>query len=296
MPNLTTSIPPKLTGNTNADISALKNWGTALIDELTYIFQNLDAGNVSEAGKVKAENIDTTTAKISNAQIGALTAEKITSGTINTDNVSIASTDGCLSLTGSEIVMRDSANDRFRAIYDPDTDNFSFCLYDIDGNPTVYIGSDGNAAFTGLVESSQIYASTIVGTDSNSYFDKDGGIFAEIDTKGIKINQDQNGARHQKVGLAAANNGSAYLILGEGNGSGSVTINGVKYSRGAFIAEKFSNGASLSIYGSASGINLWENGKTDINGSEVTINGRNILAEIDALRDALYSAPSENEE
>ena len=53
MPNLTTPIPPKLTGAAGDDIKAIKKWGTALIDELSYIFNNLDAGNVSEAASVK---------------------------------------------------------------------------------------------------------------------------------------------------------------------------------------------------------------------------------------------------
>ena len=55
MPNLTTPIPSRLTGDVQTDVQALKKWGTALIDELTYIFNNLDAGNVSEAASVKAE-------------------------------------------------------------------------------------------------------------------------------------------------------------------------------------------------------------------------------------------------
>ena len=58
MPNLTAPIPSKLTGDNETDIKMLKNWGTALIDELSFIINNLDAGNVSEAAEVKAENIN----------------------------------------------------------------------------------------------------------------------------------------------------------------------------------------------------------------------------------------------
>ena len=54
MPNLTTPIPPKLTGAAGDDIKAIKKWGTALIDELSYIFNNLDAGNVFGSGKRKS--------------------------------------------------------------------------------------------------------------------------------------------------------------------------------------------------------------------------------------------------
>ena len=75
MPNLTAPIPPKLTGETERDLKRLREWGTALVDELSYLFSNLDAGNVSEAASVKAEHIDTANARISNAQIGSLYAD-----------------------------------------------------------------------------------------------------------------------------------------------------------------------------------------------------------------------------
>ena len=47
MPNLTAPIPSKLTGDNETDIKMLKNWGTALIDVLSFIMNNLDAVNVS---------------------------------------------------------------------------------------------------------------------------------------------------------------------------------------------------------------------------------------------------------
>ena len=62
MPNFTTPIPPRLTGNPTEDTEALKRWGTALVDELTYLFNNLDSGYVIEAASVKAENIETNNA------------------------------------------------------------------------------------------------------------------------------------------------------------------------------------------------------------------------------------------
>ena len=284
MPNLTTPIPPRLTGRTETDIAALRKWGTALIDELSYLFQNLDAGNVSEAASVKAEHIDTNTAKISNAQIGALTASKLTAGTIDTDRVTVASPDGSLEMSGSEIVISDTQRNRFRAAYDRASDTFSFALYNQDGAPTVYINSYGDAVFSGRVEGSEIYASTIVGTDSASYASTDGGVFAEIDQTGIKIQQDQGGIRKQKVGITVSQGGVAYLVLGAGNGEGSVTINGVTYTKGSFKIEKFENGVSIGLVGGQSFLNQWENGQTDLTGAPVLINGRDVLAELDALK------------
>ena len=108
MPNLTTPIPPKLTGAAGDDIKAIKKWGTALIDELSYIFNNLDAGNVSEAASVKAENIDTSNAKIQNAQIGNLTADKLRTGQLNTNLVTVESDFGNLSMSGSSIIISDN--------------------------------------------------------------------------------------------------------------------------------------------------------------------------------------------
>ena len=127
MPNLTTPIPPKLTGDTGRDIRAVKEWGTALVDELSYLFQNLDAGNVSEAAAVKAENIDTNNAKISNAQIGALTADKLTAGTVDTAKVSVRDNSGKMEISGSKLIIRDRGErTRFLAAYDKDTQKFQF--------------------------------------------------------------------------------------------------------------------------------------------------------------------------
>ena len=220
MPNLTTPIPPKLTGRADADIKTLKRWGTALIDELAYLFNNLDSSNVIEAASVKAENIETANAKISNAQIGALSADKLVAGSVDTGKVNVKDDDGRLSISGSEIIISDTNRERFVAAYDKREDKFRFELYNEDGDLTVSIDSGGDAVFGGILESARIYASTIIGTDSESYENVDGGVFADIDQKGIKIMQDDDGSRKQKVGMAVADDGTAYLILGAGNGSG----------------------------------------------------------------------------
>lgn len=284
MPNLTTPIPPKLTGAAGDDIKAIKKWGTALIDELSYIFNNLDAGNVSEAASVKAENIDTSNAKIQNAQIGNLTADKLRTGQLNTNLVKVESDFGNLSMSGSSIVISDNKEERFKVEYDPDTGLFSFVINNSEGNPTVYINSFGNAVFSGRVDSSEIFSSTIVGTDSVSYEQKEGGVFAEMDTKGIKILQDKNQSRLQKLGMSVGDDGTAYIVLGSGDGSGEVIINGVKYSNGSFVIQKNSSYSSFGTVGGNTVISFMDDGELWLRGDRVLINGRDILSEIDEIK------------
>lgn len=284
MPNLTMPIPPKLTGAAGDDIKAIKKWGTALIDELSYIFNNLDAGNVSEAASVKAENIDTSNAKIQNAQIGNLTADKLRTGQLNTNLVTVESDFGNLSMSGSSIIISDNKEERFKVEYDPDTGLFSFVINNSEGNPTVYINSFGNAVFSGRVDSSEIFSSTIVGTDSVSYLQKNGGVFAEMDTKGIKILQDKNQKRLQKLGMSVGDDGTAYIVLGSGDGSGEVTINGVKYSNGSFVIQKNSTYSSFGTVGGSTVLSFMDDGDLWIRGDRVLINGRDVLKEIDEIK------------
>ncbi len=288
MPNLTTPIPPKLSGQSNEDLIRFKEWGTALIDELTYILNNLDAGNVIEASSVKAENIDTSTAVIENAQIGALTADKLAAGTVDTNKVTVSSKNGELKLSDAQIIITDGKKTRFMAAYNSGTKKFNFLLCNSKGIPTVSIGSDGDAIFTGKVESSCVYSSTIIGTDSAAYDTNSGGVFAQLDPAGIKVMQDKASVRNQKIGMSVAEDGTAYIVLGAGNGSGKKNINGVVYSDGAFVIEKNSSGASMGIKGCSPFINLWEDsGELWLSGSSVLFNGLNIEQELTAVKQRL---------
>lgn len=288
MPNVTTPIPPNLTGNAEADVKKLKEWGTALIDELTYLFHNLDAGNVIEAASVKAENIDTTSATIGNAQIGALSADKLVAGSVDTKKVSVTDGEGTLDISGSEIVIRDKNYDRFLAAYDKSTGKFRFFLCNEKGKPTVSINSDGNAVFSGQVESSAIYASTMIGTSSLAYQEKLGGVFAQMDPTGIKIMQDQDKTRLQKLGMSVGDDGTAYLVLGAGNGDESTTINGVVYTNGSFKIQKDNGHAMMGLVGYAPHINFWEeNGELWLSGSRVLLNGIDVNTIITNLQIAV---------
>lgn len=296
MPNLTTPIPPKLCGKSNEDLIKFKEWGTALIDELSYILNNLDAGNVIEASSVKAENIDTATALIENAKIGLLTADKLSAGTLDTNKVTVSSSNGALKLSDAQIVITDNKNTRFLAAYNSRTRKFNFVLCNNSGTPTVSIDSGGNAVFTGKVESSSVYSSTIIGTDSASYAAYSGGVFAQLDPTGIKVMQDKNNDRNQKIGMSVADDGTAYMVLGAGNGSGRKNINGVEYSNGAFVIEKNLSGASLGIKGYSPFINLWEDsGQLWLSGSSVLINGLNIEQELSAIKQRLAKVEAKSE-
>lgn len=287
MPNLTTPIPKKVTGITKDDIKAIQKWGTALIDELSYIFSNLDAGNVSEAASVKAENIDTSNAKIQNAQIDVLTADKLTAGTVDTNLVTVSSESGNLNITGTEIVISDGYTKRFEVMYDEKNDIFSFILRNKNGEATVYISSTGNAIFKGKIDSSEIFSSTIIGTDSISYDEKSGGTFAQIDPAGIKVMQDNKGDRQQKIGMSVGDDGTAYMVLGAGDGESETNINGVVYSSDSFLLQKNKSYASLGIVGGSNLISFMENGELWLRGIDVMINGRNILDEIDKIKNQL---------
>ena len=288
MPNVTTPIPNNLTGNTQEDLRQLKEWGTALIDELTYLFHNLDAGNVLEAASVKAENIDTTTAAIGNAQIGVLSADKLVAGRVDTEKVTVTDGDKQLEISGSEIVIRDENHDRFLAAYDKNSGKFRFFLCNEAGTPTVSINSDGNAVFSGQVESSAIFASTMVGTGSVSYENTEGGVFAQMDPTGIKVMQDKNQRRLQKIGMSVGDDGTAYLVLGAGNGNNRSVINGVVCTDGALKIQKGDGHAMMGLTGYAPYINFWEqSGELWLSGNRVIINGIDLNAQLAALQTGL---------
>lgn len=287
MPNFTTPVPPKLSGNPTSDVEALKRWGTGLVDELSYLFNNLDTKNVTEAASVKAENINTNNAKISNAQIGALTADKLKAGSVDTSKVTVSDDTGKLNISGSEISIRDSERERFLAAYDKMNNVFRFVLYNKDGKPTVSIDSAGDANFGGTVEGSAIYSSKIVGTTKEEYQNKTGGVFAEINPKGIKVMQDSGGSRKQKVGLSVADDGTAYLILGAGDGSGKVVINDVEYTNGSFMVEKNDVFTNMGVVGGKAFLAFYDDGRLSLSGKNILVNNTDIESEIKSIKQRL---------
>lgn len=288
MPNLTTPIPPRLTGDVKIDLAAIKAWGTVLIDELAYLFNNLGAENVTEAASVKAENIDTANAKINNAQIGSLTADKLVAGTVNTNNVTVESRDKNMTLSGAELCIKEDGKIRFMAGVDPVSEKFNLYICNRNGIPTVSIDSNGNAIFSGKVESSAVYSSSFIGTNSLDYAEIDGGVFAKIDPTGIKMMQDKDGERLQKFGVSVADDGTSYLVMGAGNGEGSKNINGVIYTNGAFKMEKNESYANLSLSGYKPAVTFWEDTEELwLSGERVLVNGVDLNEKISQLENAI---------
>lgn len=165
MPNLTTGFPKK-TGNIEKDYDNLYSWAISLIDELKTILCNLDSGNVSEAGSVKAQNIDVSQAKIKDAQIKSLTADKLTAGTIDTGEITVrggrtvkkTSADGIetstkyeMDIQGDSIIFYEKGQIRIAIGKDQESDSYIFTVQNSDGTQGLFMKDDGNVVFTGQV-------------------------------------------------------------------------------------------------------------------------------------------------
>ena len=151
MPNLTTPFL-RLSGDTEQDLKQIEQWSVALVDELKSVLCNLDSGNVGEAASVKAQNIDCTKAKIKDAQVQSMTADKLTAGTINvSEGISITGSHddkttgdyGSMNITNETIEMYERGNLRIAIGRDEDG-HYIFTVQSRDGNSGIYMKEDGN--------------------------------------------------------------------------------------------------------------------------------------------------------
>lgn len=220
MPNLTTPIPPKLKPDSRSALNQLKEWGTSLIDELSFILNNLDATNVSEAASVKAENIDVTNGKILNAQIKNLTADKITAGTIDlSQGITVKSSDNSLKITSNMISI--SENGSLRVAMGKDDDGkFIFMLTDGNGNGLL-LDESGEAVFSGTINTAKdvkigrILHMCNYNNDGFILFGNSASISGDKTTDTLKL-EAMNGITIYSSGGVKLNSGS----------SNNVTING----------------------------------------------------------------------
>jgi hypothetical protein len=175
-------LPEESSGNLKEDFENLKTKFISVLKELEYALGNLDEENVQRAASVRAEDIDTSKAKIRDAQIKSLTADKLTAGTIDaneisvinidadnisagsidTDMIKIASGDGSLVMDGGLIRMYDE-DGALRLMMGLDTrsevggeanpyyNQFCFFIVNKDGVNTIYFDDDGNAVFAGKI-------------------------------------------------------------------------------------------------------------------------------------------------
>ena len=162
--NITTGRPISgvLQHDLNIQMREIQNLFNDLLDQLQNALYNLDSGNVTEAASVQAANIDTSYARIVDAQIKNLTADKLTAGTIDTSEINISGSGGRLRIQDNMLVF--SYNGIERLLMGTDTNgNFGFMLRDNEGKPTLVLADDGSAVFTGAVKASTVEGSTVVG-------------------------------------------------------------------------------------------------------------------------------------
>lgn len=179
MPVLTAGypLPPHRCVNDEKQIKELfsvtaniQDWAVALVEELRYILCNLDAGNVSEAQSVKAEHIDTRTARIQSAQIQSLKADKIKTGVLHvTEKMTIQNGDGSIQFLPDSIVMSTPYVDENGAYHVDEegnpvmvprlqmgriagTNTFIFTINDKYGKPTLMLNDAGEAVFQGVIQ------------------------------------------------------------------------------------------------------------------------------------------------
>lgn len=269
-----------------------------LIRQLNFLLGNLGAENVIEAASVKAENIDTTNAKIVNAQIKNLTASKIKAGTLDLSKGIVISNrsdgNGTFVLKSDGMALYDGNGTLRFTVSSDETGNFGFGLYDENGDATIVLLDNGSARFTGTVESSEIYASHIAGVGKDIYdtliIPDEGdynGIFVDIGHKGMKIFQEKaDGETGQKFGTTVDSEGTVFLILGEGNNENVATFNGVRLSDEMFVISKASGATNMELRGMNSGIQFAQN-RIYFNTEKLVINYNAYVATEQYVDDAI---------
>lgn len=168
MPNLTSALPKK-TGDINKDYDRLYNWAVSLVDELKAILCNLDSGNVSEAAKVQARNIDCSKAKIKDAQIRSLTADKLTAGTIDTGEITISNSNGKheMNMQDDSLIFSEDGKIRIAMGRLNNSDSYVFIVQNKDASQGLYMDDGKRLYFTGEIQGGKLSSDTIidVGTD-----------------------------------------------------------------------------------------------------------------------------------
>lgn len=139
-------------GAINSNSAAIKNLKADVGAIGTLVNGNLTSDNIHSL-HLTAENCTIVDGFIKNAMIQDLTANKITSGNINTNNVKIQSEDGSLILTGNLQQFKDE-NGKVRIQIGKDNKgNFTFILYDANGKGVLLdsTGIKASAISDGLI-------------------------------------------------------------------------------------------------------------------------------------------------
>lgn len=185
MPNLTTGFP-NISGvgtldNMYQDLIRIHDWAMELTDELKYMFCNLDAGNVMEAAKVRAQNIDCTRARISSAQIQSLKASKIKTGTLDvSDKVTIkGESDAARMVMNAQTIIfyeKDDSGKEIPRIYMGfDGEKYVFLVQNSDATQGIHMDENGNVIITGVFSTgTDGQARTVIDKNGIQSYDSDG--------------------------------------------------------------------------------------------------------------------------
>lgn len=243
----------------------VQEWSISLIEELKYILCNLDAGNVTEAHSVKAQNIDCTKARISSAQIQSLKADKIRTGTLDvSDKVTIKGTDGSntMEMNAQRIVFSDANGPRivigcngnkyvFEIYkYTAVTDDNGNVELDENGNPKminerqIYIDENGDVIFCGTIKGGKIESDTDINVTKD----------AKVGRRVILQDEDEGTLGYEEAGIISVGNGIMQILA--------------------------QNGRRIDIN---------TGGNIDLDCKTCTINGVDILREIENLKEQLKS-------
>lgn len=241
--HITTGKPsgPILGWDVPAQLRELQDLFCDLVDKAEFAICNLDAGNVSEARSVRADRIDTRAAKIVDAQIKNITADKLTAGTIDAEEIDVVNLDADNIVTGtldsSVVTIRGAGSNTYMQIagnlleafeagvrrlkMGVDGGVFTFTLYNENGQPQLYLDSNGNAVFEGNVMGGKVISSVIEGYNGSGQkhglWSNQGTMFADLELwfKGSRYFSVVN--QIGSVQLAA--NGSAFLETRGVNGT-----------------------------------------------------------------------------
>lgn len=145
-------------GELNAANANIKVLNTEVANIQTLVNGNLTSDNILSFN-ITAQNTTMENAFIKDAMIDSITANKIMSGVMDTNNVRVQSTDGSLLIQGTLIQMKDE-DGKVRIQIGKDTGgNFTFILYDKSGTG-VLIDEDGikssNAIADGLIVDAKV--------------------------------------------------------------------------------------------------------------------------------------------
>ena len=255
-------MPRASGGDLKKEVESLKSGFTAVLKELEYLLCNLDEDNVMRAGSVYAENIDTTHAKIADAQIGDLSADKLKTGTLDASRINVVNLSADSITTGTldadlvnvvnlsadsietgtldtELVTIASGDGRL-VIYDT-----LIAMYDGSGTARLIMGLDTRQTIDGVNNPAyNTFRFDIADENGNMciHFDSYGrAVFSGV----IDTADDVNIGDRLKL-MNAYNSGGVYFCNAAGSSMASV------------VCERFENGPGVNI---SAGQGLYINGE-----------------------------------